>query len=235
MVTSRAVVGSSAISSAGSAGQRHGDHHPLAHARRTAGAGRRPGAARAAGCPRPCQELATACLPRPAWPRPWCRRMASIDLVADRVHRVERGHGLLEDHRHLAAAQVQHGPLGGGEDVLAEHGHRAAGHPEAALHQQAHGRHGGHRLAGAGLAHDPDDLPGPHLQGDAVEGLDRALVDGELEAEVVDGQDVRWVHGQFCRLGSSTSRRPSPNRLKPVAVIRMAKPGKAEYHHWSRM
>jgi hypothetical protein len=32
IVTSSAVVGSSAISSAGLAGQRHGDHHPLAHA-----------------------------------------------------------------------------------------------------------------------------------------------------------------------------------------------------------
>jgi hypothetical protein len=32
MVTSSAVVGSSAISSFGIAGQRHGDHHALAHA-----------------------------------------------------------------------------------------------------------------------------------------------------------------------------------------------------------
>jgi hypothetical protein len=34
MVTSSAVVGSSAISSFGLAGERHGDHHALAHAAR---------------------------------------------------------------------------------------------------------------------------------------------------------------------------------------------------------
>ena len=36
----------------------------------------------------------------------WCRLDRLDDLVADRMHRAERGHRLLEDHGDLAAADA---------------------------------------------------------------------------------------------------------------------------------
>jgi hypothetical protein len=38
----------------------------------------------------------------------------------------------------------------------------------------------------------------------------------------------------FCSVGSSMSRRPSPRKLAPAAVIMMASPGKVAIHHASR-
>jgi len=43
-------------------------------------------------------------------------------LVADGVGGVERRHGLLEDHRHLAAAQRVDAARAGGRQILAQHG-----------------------------------------------------------------------------------------------------------------
>ena len=42
-----------------------------------------------------------------------------VDLLAARHHRIERGHRLLEDHRHARAAQLAQPRLGRGEQVLA--------------------------------------------------------------------------------------------------------------------
>ena len=39
-----------------------------------------------------------------------------VDLAADRHHRVERRHRLLEDHRHAGGAQLPQAPVAGGED-----------------------------------------------------------------------------------------------------------------------
>ena len=86
------------------AGQRHRDHHALAHAarqlvrivveplRRRRDAHQLEHLDRARSAP----PAATSCV--------W-RQDRLDDLLADRVDRVERGHRLLEDHRHLAAAQ----------------------------------------------------------------------------------------------------------------------------------
>ena len=107
MVTSSAVVGSSAIRSVGLAGQRHGDHHALAHA---AGELVRivvERASRREGMRDQLEHLDRARLR--ACGEHWssCSQDRLGDLLADRVHRVERGHRLLEDHRDLAAAQLR--------------------------------------------------------------------------------------------------------------------------------
>ncbi len=41
------------------------------------------------------------------------------DLLADRVDRVERGHRLLEDHRHRTATEFRQGGGGKAKDFLA--------------------------------------------------------------------------------------------------------------------
>ena len=103
IVTSRAVVGSSASSSRGRPRNRDGDHHPLAHPAAElvrvgpqAPLGRRDADARRAARPPACGRRRAPC--RRA------RVSTSIDLVADGEDRVERAHRVLEDHRDLTAA-----------------------------------------------------------------------------------------------------------------------------------
>ena len=158
-------------------------------------------------------------------------------LSADAAGRVQGGHGLLEDHRRIAATNFQQVLFRGAEHVAVEHAQAAGGDAIAAFGQQAHAQHGGHRFARAGLADHTDNLAGVDVQRHAVQRLDAALVGRELKAQVVDGQyRLRMSHGHFpCCRGSSRSRTPSPSKLKPVAVIRIASPGKVEYHQLSRM
>ena len=102
MVTSSAVVGSSAMRTARMAGERHGDHHALAHAAGELvreGAGRMPGS----GMPT-CSSRPTARAGGGAPADGLVGEQGFGDLVADPVHRVQRGHRLLEDHGDLAAA-----------------------------------------------------------------------------------------------------------------------------------
>ena len=88
------------------AGQRHRDHRALPHAagelvRVVVDPDRR-----AAGC-RPGRAARWRACARPAW-TPCCAPGTPRDLGADRVVRVQRGQRVLEDHRHLAAAQLAH-------------------------------------------------------------------------------------------------------------------------------
>ena len=100
-VTSSAVVGSSAISSARPAGQRHGDHYPLAHA---AGQLKRI-AVELAGRFGDAHALQQAARLRAgggaAEPLVQLDRLG--DLLADAQHRVQAGHRLLEDHARTRA------------------------------------------------------------------------------------------------------------------------------------
>ena len=99
IVTSSAVVGSSAINSFGSAGERHRDHHPLPHAARELVRvlvdTRRSGSGI---CDQP-QHLDRAAHRVVAAERPAVQDQRLGDLTADGQHRVERRHRLLEDHR----------------------------------------------------------------------------------------------------------------------------------------
>ena len=99
-MTSSAVVGSSPITIAGIAGERHRDHRPLAHAARQLV---RIGA----------DPLAAGCRPARAARPPASSRVARLaepdldrlgDLVADPADRVERVHRALEDDADLAPA-----------------------------------------------------------------------------------------------------------------------------------
>ena len=116
-VTSSAVVGSSAISSRGLAASAMRDHHALPHAARelvriVAEPPRRIGDAHAVE--RILRRAPVAC--RPVSPRWSSERL--LDLRADGVHRVERGHRLLEDHADVVAADGLSAPaLGAVGDI----------------------------------------------------------------------------------------------------------------------
>ena len=116
MVTSRAVVGSSAIEQPGLADQRHGDRHPLPHA-----AGELVRVAR-----QPLGRLRHADQPQDLL-GPVPRRSALVDVAGAAAAarrpgrrssgRVERGQRVLEDHADGVAADLAQAGFGGGGQV----------------------------------------------------------------------------------------------------------------------
>ena len=124
IVTSSAVVGSSAISSFGPAGERHRDHRALPLAARELVRERVDAAfaGRECRCARAARSRGRA---RASCAQPLVQLEHLGDLVADRVQRIQRRHRLLEDHRDVAAAQRAHLPLALREHVLALEADRA--------------------------------------------------------------------------------------------------------------
>ena len=82
------------------------------------------------------------------------------DLAPDRPRRVQRRHRVLEDHRHVVAAHVLHLLLAEGAEVTAEQVDRAA-HDVADVREQLHDREPGRRFPAAGLADEADALSAP--------------------------------------------------------------------------
>ena len=104
IVTSSAVVGSSAISSFGLVGQRHGDHHALPlPAGQLVRIGAQP-ALRVADADL-CQQLEDP-RPRLVAAQALVQQQAFAQLLLQRVQRVERGHRLLEDEADVVAADL---------------------------------------------------------------------------------------------------------------------------------
>jgi hypothetical protein len=106
------------------------------------------------------------------------------DLPADGVHRVQRGHRLLEDHRHAATAQLA--PCLGRQlqHVAALEAQRLGLHLARRLRHQPHQRQRGDALAATGFAHQADAAPAPDLETDAVDRAEQAAVGVEPGAQV---------------------------------------------------
>ena len=186
MVTSSAVVGSSAMSSTGSLRHAHGEHDALAHAARELvrvavdGALRRVDAHPAEHLHGPVGRLIAGVVA--------VHHHGLDELAGDAQHRVERGHRVLEDHRHAAAAQVAHLLRVGAEDVAALEADLAAD-DAARLLEKPHQRKRGDALAGARFADDAERLAGRDREADAVDRAHHALVGEELGLEVADLED----------------------------------------------
>ena len=137
------------------------------------------------------------------------------DLVADGVHRVQAGHGVLEDDGDLVAADLAEVLLLHVLDLVAVEPHLAA-HQLAGISGQAHNGVGGDRLTGAGLAHNAQNITLIHSKGNAVQCLYFARRGEERKAFIFDIKNF-LAHfcspHQFFSFGSKASRRPSPNRL----------------------
>ena len=126
------------------------------------------------------------------------------DLLTGREHRVQRGHGLLEDHGHVGAAHLAHLRLrrpGHVQHLAAAPAQqrRAAHDLAAAMLDQAHQRQRGDRLARARLADDGQGLATIDVEGQLAHGIDNALGAGETHAQVVHGQHT--LLGQRQRRG----------------------------------
>ncbi len=110
------------------------------------------------------------------------------DLAADRVEGMHRRERVLEDHRHPLAAQPAH-LLGGRADELLPTEPDGASHANRARLVQAHDGHARDRLARAGLSDDAERLAAREVEGDAVDGLDEAVVGREVHAQVAHRQE----------------------------------------------
>src|SRR5262249_29759890 len=91
-------------------------------------------------------------------------------LVADREERIQRGHGVLQDHRDLLATDLPHllGRLR--EEILTVEEDLAAG-IGGGRRQQAEDRQGEGGLSRSGLADDPERLAAVERERHAVDGL----------------------------------------------------------------
>ncbi len=128
------------------------------------------------------------------------------DLVADGEHRIERGHRLLEDHRHFVAAHATHrlgrelGEVAG--DAVAEaEVERAARDRAAAQFDEAHQAERGHRLARARFAHHRDGLARIDPEGEVLHRGEHAVLAPEADGQVFDrdqglggGDEGNWGH-----------------------------------------
>src|SRR5260221_3643495 len=143
-----------------------------------------------------------------------------LELVADRVGGVERGHRLLEDHRHAIAADILHAALPELDEIGAGEGEarRAAPCP---LGQEIHDGKRGPCLAAAALADDAEGLAARHREADAADRVEHAVGERDLDVEPLDLEN--GAHARFS--GAVRSRNPSPSRLMASTRMKSAMTG----------
>ena len=157
------------------ASERHRNHHPLPHAARE-----------------PVRVFAEALLGRGNVNHPQhldrqfvCRiaahppmtQNALDDLLADRQHRVERGHRLLKDHRDAIAAKLAQGRRRKLHKIDAVEQDLAAGDSPGRARHQAHDRQRRHTLATTGLADDAQRSSRIDRKADSVDRRELAALD----------------------------------------------------------
>ncbi len=166
----------------GVAGQGHRDHGPLAHAARELVRVIVDPGARLRDAD-PAQQVDGALAGHGAR-HVVVHPVGLDDLVAHRVVRVQGGQRILEDHGHLAAAQLAH-------LVRVDADQLPAAQPDLAadlrvLTLQTHDGQAGHGLARAGLPDDAESLALVQAVGDPIDRLDQAVVGREVDAQIPD-------------------------------------------------
>jgi hypothetical protein len=109
------------------------------------------------------------------------------DMGADRHHRIERRHRLLEDHGDAIAADRRHLALAERSEVATVEPDRPARHPARFL-QEPHDGQCRHALAAAALAHQGHGLMRIDREADAVDDGGRVRGRPEGDCEVFDFQ-----------------------------------------------
>ena len=204
----------------GLAGQRHGDHRPLAHA---AGHLMRIlfSAPLRFGNTHVVQHLhrsgAGSGLRQAIVQHDHFR-----NLLANGHQWVERGHRFLKDHRDLAAAHLPHLGLAKAKQVGAVELDAARHDLPRRLRDQAHERQGGDGLAAAGLADDCQGFTSFDTERNVLHRLNQPAAGVEDRGEAGDFEN--GSHQSRC-LGSRASRKASPKRLEPNTTRLMARPG----------
>ena len=172
-------------------------------------------------------------------PRLACRRLMDLDhlldLPADREHRVQRRHRLLEDHRDAAAAQRAHALGRRLEQVL-------AAVEDAACARSARGATWNRPRIERAITDLPDpDSPTTHrissCWSSSVTSSTACGRSAHGGRSTVSRSIARTVpssaHAVRSR-GLRASLRPSPTRLMAMTVSRIAMPGIVQTHHAER-
>src|SRR6185437_12340384 len=211
-----------------SAHQRHGDHDALAQpARELVRVLAEPAAG---GADADLLEQEDGALARRAALAAAMAQERLLELIADRVGRIERGHRLLEDHRHAVAADVFHAPRGEPEEIGAGEG-EAACRALRPLRQEVHDGERGQRLAAAGFADDAEGLAARHREADLADGVEDAVGERDFDVERLDLEDG----AQLRFSGAVRSRTPSPSRLMARTRVKRATPGMVITHGLKNM
>ncbi len=95
------------------------------------------------------------------------------------------------------------------------------------MRQQAHQRDGQARLAAAGFADDAQRLALGEIEGDAVDGAQRATLGGVLDGQVADFEQG---HQSRRSLGLTIGSMASASSMKVMAVMTMSRPGETTHH-----
>src|SRR5579883_3468435 len=133
------------------------------------------------------------------------------DLLAYGTDRIKRRARVLEHHGDALAPDLgERGAVEAQQVLAVEEG--TPGSDAARLIEQAHNGESGDGFPRTGLAHQREDLPAPGFKGNAVQGPNDAVSRAEFDGEILHKQGRSFTHVRF--LGSKTSRRPSPRRLK---------------------
>ena len=111
-------------------------------------------------------------------------------LLADGLHRVQRGHGFLKHHAHTVAAQVLQLGIGQAHQLLLVKANAAA--DLCVVRQQAHQRQRRQRFPAARLTHQPQRLAARQREAEVAHGRGGSLAGLQLHAEVLD---VEQGHG----------------------------------------
>ncbi len=158
-------------------------------------------------------------------------RQMLAELVADRQQRVERGQRLLRDEGDPVAQQRPERCVGQGEEVglgpvrLPE-GEAPAGDGEA-LRQGTRQHAADHALARAGLADEAQHLAGRDSEIDVAEHVHRDAAEARADRQAAGVERHRVASARVRTSRASSARRsPSPSRLKPSTVRKIAPTGR---------
>src|SRR5215212_6714594 len=148
------------------------------------------------------------------------------DLVADLQDRIQRRHRVLEDHRDLGAAHPAQLVLGGVHQFLVRVVRRP-GEARVGRARESHQGHGRDGLPRARFADDREHLPRAQLEAHPVDRLDDPLLRRERHLQVVDPKEALSLRDAGRRRGSAhwSRIRGSRNayRMSTIAFSRTMK------------
>ncbi|MNN00370.1 hypothetical protein D3C81_1129570 [compost metagenome] len=117
-----------------------------------------------------------------------------VDLLFDRVQRVERGHRLLEDHRDPVTADVADGFFFQVQQVLSGVLNGAGRVPGERVGQQTQDRVRGHRFAGTAFAHQRQGFAALDVEADAFDHALAVITDDKFDGEVAHFDQIVLIH-----------------------------------------
>src|SRR4051794_13373523 len=154
------------------------------------------------------------------------------ELLADREHRMQRGVGILKDHRDVAPRDALQAAARHPDQFVAAEPRRPL--HAGAVRQQAEQREHRNRLAAAALPGDAEYLGRLHVVVDAVDDGHVAGRRRQPHAQPLNRERAHCVSSTRRAVrGSKASRRLSPRKLNASTTVKIASPGNVPiHHHW---